>query len=56
MFDVYTGEHVEKGFKSIALSMVFQSFEKTLKDQEINTIFNQIIETLEKEVNAQLRK
>ena len=36
--------------------MVFQSFEKTLKDQEINTIFNQIIETLEKEVNAQLRK
>ena len=56
VFDVYTGEHVEKGFKSIALSMVFQSFEKTLKDQEINTIFNQIIETLEKEVNAQLRK
>jgi phenylalanyl-tRNA synthetase beta subunit len=27
-----------------------------LKDQEINTIFNQIIETLEKEVNAQLSK
>ena len=56
VFDVYTGEHVEAGYKSIALNMVFQSYEKTLKDQEINMIFNQIIETLEKEVNAQLRK
>lgn len=56
VFDVYTGEHVESGYKSIALNMVFQSYEKTLKDQEINMIFNQIIETLEKEVNAQLRK
>ena len=32
VFDVYTGEHVEKGYKSIALSVTFQSFERTLKE------------------------
>ena len=29
VFDVYTGEHVEKGSKSIALSIVFQSAQRT---------------------------
>lgn len=55
VFDVYTGEHVEPGYKSIALSIVFQSYEKTLKDQDINTIHDKILETLKKDVNADLR-
>ena len=55
VFDVYTGEHVEKGYKSIALTMTFQSYERTLKDEEINTIFNTVLEALQKDVNAQLR-
>lgn len=55
VFDVYTGEHVEKGSKSIALSIVFQSNDRTLKDKEINEIFDKILETLKKDVNAQLR-
>ncbi|MEG0470389.1 MAG: phenylalanine--tRNA ligase subunit beta, partial [Longicatena sp.] len=55
VFDVYTGEHVEKGNKSIALSITFQSFEKTLKDTEINSIHELILETLKKDVQAELR-
>lgn len=55
VFDVYTGEHVEKGYKSIALSIIFQSYERTLKDEEINAIHEKILETLKKDVNAQLR-
>lgn len=55
VFDVYTGEHVEKGSKSIALSIVFQSYEKTLKDSEVNELFTKILQTLEKDVNAVLR-
>lgn len=55
VFDVYTGEHVEEGYKSIALSIVFQSNEKTLKDKEINEIFDNILETLKKDVDAELR-
>lgn len=49
------GEHVEKGSKSIALSIVFQSAQRTLKDADINEIHNRILETLEKDLHAQLR-
>lgn len=55
VFDVYTGEHVEKGQKSIALSITFQSNERTLKDNEINDIHHAILHALEEDVNAKLR-
>lgn len=55
VFDVYMGEHVESGYKSIALSVTFQSFQKTLKDVEINMIHEKIMASLKKDVDAQLR-
>ena len=55
VFDVYTGKHVEQGCKSIALSVTFQSDDRTLKDEEINTIFTKIIDTLQTELQATLR-
>ena len=55
VFDVYRGEHVAKGYKSIALSILFQSADHTLKEEEINTVFNAILATLENDVDAQLR-
>lgn len=55
VFDVYTGEHVAEDSKSIALSILFQSKEKTLTDQEINELHHKILEVLKKEWNAELR-
>ena len=55
IFDVYTGEHVEKGKKSIALSVVLQSDDHTLMDVELNEIHEKILMILKKEVNAELR-
>lgn len=55
VFDVYTGEHVEKGFKSIALSINFQSDEKTLTDGEINSVHEKILAALKAELDAILR-
>lgn len=55
VFDVYTGEHVAEDSKSIALSILFQSSEKTLTDQEINDVHQKILDALKKECNAQLR-
>lgn len=55
VFDVYTGEHVEKGFKSIALSINFQSDEKTLTDNEINAVHEKILAVLKAELDAILR-
>lgn len=55
LFDVYTGKQVEKGKKSLAFSITYRSYERTLKDDEVNTIQNSIIETLESKFNAKLR-
>lgn len=55
VFDVYEGEHVEAGKKSIALSITFQSAQRTLKDEDINQIHDKVLEALQKEVGAQLR-
>lgn len=55
VFDVYTGEHVEEGSKSIALSINFQSSTHTLSEKEISTMRENILTALEKEVAAQLR-
>lgn len=55
VFDVYTGEHVEKGQKSIALSITFQANDRTLKDNEINDVHQAILHALEKDVQAKLR-
>jgi phenylalanyl-tRNA synthetase beta chain len=55
VFDIYEGEHVKENEKSVALSVTFQSDTHTLKDDEINTVFDKILNMLEKELNAQLR-
>lgn len=56
IFDIYQGEHVEKGYKSVALSILYQMADKTITDQDINPIQEKIMATLEKEFNAELRK
>lgn len=56
VFDVYTGEHVEKGYKSIALSITFQSSKRTLSETEIQSLREQILSALERDVHAILRK
>lgn len=56
VFDVYTGEHVEQGYKSIALSVTFQSSKRTLSETEIQSLREQILSALESDVHAILRK
>ena len=55
VFDVYTGEHVEEGKKSIAYSLTFSDSKKTLTDDEVTGIFNKIIADAEKTLGAILR-
>ena len=56
VFDVYTGEHVDKNKKSIAYSLTFNDSKKTLTDEEINGIFEKIITTVENKCGVTLRK
>lgn len=55
VFDVYEGEHVEAGYKSVALNIVYQSSDHTLKDEEVNAVHNKILEALKTKANAVLR-
>ena len=55
VFDYYEGDKIEKGKKSIAYSLYFESLEKTLSDQEVLPLFDKIIELVTKKHNAILR-
>ena len=56
LFDVYHGEQVEEGKKSLAYNLVYQHPEKTLTDEEVHEIRERILERLEEEAGAYLRR
>ena len=55
LFDVYKGEQIEKGYKSVAYSILFRSNEKPLTDEEVNSPMKKILKELEEKLQAQLR-
>lgn len=55
IFDVYKGEHVEVGSKSIALSIIYQASDHTLVDDEINKVHANVLAQLENKCKATLR-
>jgi phenylalanyl-tRNA synthetase beta chain len=54
-FDVYRGDQVPPGRKSIAFSVTFQSSERTLTDDDAAELRNRIVSRLERDFGAQLR-
>jgi phenylalanyl-tRNA synthetase beta chain len=54
-FDVYRGEQVGPGRKSIAFSVAFQSTERTLTDEEAAGLREKIVEALKAKFGAELR-
>ncbi|HMO31791.1 MAG TPA: phenylalanine--tRNA ligase subunit beta [Lacibacter sp.] len=56
LFDVFESEKIGAGRKSLALSFVFQDPEKTLTDEETDRMMTQIMERLEQELGAAIRK
>jgi len=54
-FDVYRGEQVGEGRKSIAFSVTFQSPERTLTDEDAAALRERIVEALAKRFGAELR-
>lgn len=55
LFDVYRGEQIGAGKKSLAYSLTYQSPERTLTDKEVAKVRQKIIRRLEDELGAQLR-
>ena len=55
IFDVYEGENVEEDQRSIAFNLTFSDPNRTLNDEEVMTIFNQIIHDVESKIGAKVR-
>jgi phenylalanyl-tRNA synthetase beta chain len=56
LFDVYEGEHVEVGQKSLAFSLVFERVDRTLTEEEVTKAYHKIIQSLESNFGASLRQ
>ena len=55
VFDVYEGGNIPADKKSIALHVTIQSFEKTLKEEDLDRINQLIISTVEEKTGAKIR-
>jgi len=55
VFDVYRGDQVPAGKKSLAYALTFQAKDRTLTDDEVNKLKVRIQRALEKELGAKLR-
>ncbi len=56
LFDVYRGEHVGPGRKSMACTLTYQSHEKTLTDEEANGYHNSIKAGIASDLQAEIRE
>ena len=55
LFDVYAGDHVGPGRKSLAIEVTLQPREKTLTDEEIDAIAKKIVDKAVKATGGSLR-
>ncbi len=55
IFDVYKGEKILSDKKSIAYNLTFEDYTRTLKEEEVMPIFNNIITGIEKKFHAKVR-
>lgn len=56
VFDIYRGQGVEQGYKSIALALIMQDATQTLTDSEIDAIVNRVLDALSNKLSAKLRE
>ncbi|MCV6574271.1 MAG: phenylalanine--tRNA ligase subunit beta [Cohaesibacter sp.] len=55
LFDLYEGEHMEEGKKSVAFEVTLQPKDKTLTDEEIEAISSKIVAAVTKSTGGELR-
>ncbi len=55
VFDLYQGDQIPENKKSIAFKLLFQAGDRTLRDEEVNKLFNSIVKGLENKFTAKIR-
>ncbi len=55
LFDVYEGEQIPEGKKSVAYSAVYRALDRSLTGDEVQKVFDKVLKNLENQLGAQLR-
>jgi phenylalanyl-tRNA synthetase beta chain len=56
LFDLYRGQPIPPGWKSLAYSLTFRAPDRTLTDKEVVALKERIRKHLERELGARLRE
>jgi len=56
LYDHFEGKKIQSDKKSLTFALSFQSKDRTLSDEEVNPIFQTIIQILKTELDASLRE
>lgn len=55
LFDIYTGDQIPEGKKSVAYTIRYRASDRTLTDEEVNKVEEKLIKELKSNLNADLR-
>lgn len=56
IFDIYKGKGIAEGYKSVAISVIYRSNEKTLTDKDITPVHSKVLDNLSRNLDASLRE
>jgi phenylalanyl-tRNA synthetase beta chain len=54
LFDIYEGEQIQEGYKSVAYTISFRAKDRTLEDKDITPVMEKILKDLS-EIGIELR-
>lgn len=55
LFDLYSGQNVEKGYKSLAIGLILQNVSCTLTDEVVDALVRKVVQGLADRLEVQLR-
>jgi len=56
IFDIYAGQNIETGSKSVALGLILQETSRTLTETDVDEIMHAVIDRLSRDFNATIRE
>ena len=56
VFDIFAGEHIDAGEKSVALGLILQETSRTLTDAETDKIISGVVQRLARDFSARMRE
>jgi phenylalanyl-tRNA synthetase beta chain len=56
LFDIYRGDQIQRGFKSMAFSITYRAKDRTLTDEEVNGVHDRVRTKLVEKFNGTLRE